>query len=470
MNILLIFPSMTLEERYGRKVKDVSGVLPPLGLAYLAAVLEKRGHKVKIIDGPAMSLTLEELAWETEKANPDIVGISAITPIVHRAYQAATEIKRTLPKTPIVLGGPHPSLFPKETLLENPSVDMVCVGEGEYTMLELVEALENGSDLDRIQGIAFRDGKKIIQNPVRGFIENLDVLPFPARHLLPMDKYRPLPNQYRRLPVVHLMASRGCPFTCTYCSKAIFGRNTRIRSPNNVIAEIKHVRDKYKAREIHFKDDTFTLQNTWVKKLCHLFNEEVPDLLWACFTRVDMVNKELLKTMHEAGCHRIGYGIESSNQELLDTIKKGITLDQIRNAVRWTKEAGIELGLSFMLALPGETPEKAHDTIKFAKELDPDYAQFCITTPYPGTELYNQAKKYGTLIHDFPSYTIWNPVFIPHGYKDEDEILEMQRKAFKSFYYRPSYILKRILKISSIQDIKRNVEGLKMVLGFSSHN
>lgn len=468
MNILLIFPPITLEERYGRRVDGVGGVLPPLGLAYIAAVLEKHGHEVAIIDCPALQLTSEELIKDVVRKNPNIIGISAMTPTFHRAQRAAKMIKEACPEATIVLGGPHASLFPRQTLAENPDIDVVCVGEGEYTLLEVTRALERGDSLHGTEGVAFRSDSQIIQNPPRPFIEDLDNLPFPARHLLPMDKYRPLPNQYKRLPVVHMICSRGCPFGCTYCSNAIFGRKNRIRSPENVVAEIKHINSKYGAREVQFWDDTFTLRKSWVRKLCNLLIEETPNITWTCETRVDVVDKGLIEIMSKAGCWKIGYGAESGDRELLDLIKKDITLDQIRDAVRWTKEAGMEVGLSFMLALPGETPEKALRTIEFAKELDPDFVQFCVTTPYPGTELYNQAKDHGTLIQDFSSYTIWNPVFIPRGYRDAEEILDMQRRAFRSFYYRPTYFIRRLLKIRSFQDVRRNIEGLKVISKFSS--
>jgi len=235
-----------------------------------------------------------------------------------------------------------------------------------------------------------------------------------------------------------------------------------------VISEIKSVIQDFNAKEIQFWDDTFTLKRPWVMELCQLLIKENLGVLWTCETRVDRVDKEILKLMARAGCWKIGYGVESGDQELLDLVKKGITLDQVRRAVKLTKNSGIEVGLSFMLALPSETPSKARQSIEFAKELDPDYAQFCITTPYPGTELYDQAKEYGTLIQDFSSYTIWNPVFVPRGYRDEDEVLKMQREAFKAFYYRPSYILKRLLKIRSIGDLRRNIEGHRLTAKFSA--
>ena len=468
MKVLLIFPPITLKERYGREIEDVGGILPPLGLAYLAAVLEEHNQHVEILDAPALSLKVEQLPHQVSKKNPDLIGISAITPFFHRTLEAVEMMKKVCPDTTTVLGGPHASLFPEQTLADNPSVDIVCIGEGENTLLDLAQTIERGGDLRRIKGIAFRENGKIVRNQPREPIENLDNLPFPARHRLPMTVYKPLPNQYRRLPVIHLMASRGCPFGCTYCSNAVFGRRTRTRSPENVISEIKSVIQDFNAKEIQFWDDTFTLKRPWVMELCQLLIKENLGVLWTCETRVDRVDKEILELMARAGCWKIGYGVESGDQELLDLVKKGITLDQVRRAVKLTKNSGIEVGLSFMLALPSETPSKARQSIEFAKELDPDYAQFCITTPYPGTELYDQAKEYGTLIQDFSSYTIWNPVFVPRGYRDEDEVLKMQREAFKAFYYRPSYILKRLLKIRSIGDLRRNIEGHRLTAKFSA--
>jgi radical SAM superfamily enzyme YgiQ (UPF0313 family) len=242
-------------------------------------------------------------------------------------------------------------------------------------------------------------------NGPRPLIQNLDALPFPARDLLPMDKYIPLPNQYKRKPVANLMALRGCPYQCTFCSaNAVFGCSLRMRSAQRVYDEIKQLVDTYGIREISFWDDTLTVNKKWLHELCDLIISNHLDITWSCYARVNTVDLDLLKKMKKAGCWNIFYGIESGNQELLDRIKKGITLDQIRNAVKLTKKAGIEVRGSFMIALPGETPEMAHKTIDFAIELDPDYAQFSITTPYPGTELFEQAKQYGELSGDFSKF------------------------------------------------------------------
>jgi len=467
MNVVLVFPPITVEERYGKSMKNVGGILPPLGLAYIASFLEAHDHSVNIIDGQASMMSMDQLAEQVSRMKADIVGLSALTPTIYRANQAATAIRKTCPEVKIVMGGHHPSLFPRETIAGNPDVDIVCIGEGEHTMLELTRVLESSEGLSEVRAIAFRNGNEITQNPPREFIKDLDSLPFPARHLLPIKAYRPLPNQWKRFPVVHMIASRGCPYRCTYCSKSVFGRIYRARSPQNVIEEIKLVMRKYGAKEVEFWDDTFTMNRSWVHALCDLMIKEGLDIVWTCETRVDKVDLDILRTMKKAGCWKIGYGIESGCQDLLDIIKKDITLEQIRNAVMWTKSAEIEAGLSFMLALPGENPEDALKTIRLAVELDPEYAQFCITTPYPGTELYSQAQRYGNLSCNFSGFTIWNPVFVPHGYEDAKKILEVQKRAFRAFYCRPRYFLKRISKIRSLTDLRRNLDGLKVVLSFS---
>jgi anaerobic magnesium-protoporphyrin IX monomethyl ester cyclase len=282
-----------------------------------------------------------------------------------------------------------------------------------------------------------------------------------------MEKYLPLPNQYKRKPVIHMIVIRGCPYSCAFCSNnAIFGRKIRSRSPESVVEEIEFVKKKYGAKEISFWDDMLTVNKNWIYRFCELLTENKTNVTWTCLARVDSVNKEMLAKMAKAGCWNIFYGFEAGSQMLLDNINKGITLDQIRNAVKWTKEARIEIRGSFMLALPGETPELAEKTIAFAKELNPDYAQFSITTPYPGTRLYDDAEKWGKLTKNFSVYHGWDAVFIPYGYKNKKQILELEKKAVRSFYFRPAFIFNTIKNIRSWEDLKRYYKGLRFLLGF----
>jgi len=459
--VMLISPPITLDERYSKKLGPRAGGLqPPLGLAYLASVLEQHAIQVDIIDAPTLGMSLNDVVDKAEKTQPDIVGISILTPTASRGFATSEAVKKLLPETLVVVGGPHSSIFPRETLIENESVDVAVLGEGEYVMLEIAQ----GRPLKEVESIAFRQNRNVVLTSPRQPIRDLDSLPFPARHLLPMDKYKPHPNQYERLPAVHMLATRGCPYRCAFCSKAVFGRSYRTRSSENIVEEIKHCIEEYGAREISFVDDEFAIKRPWTIELCNRLIEENLGIVWRCAARVDTVDKELLEKMARAGCYNISYGVESGTQVLLDIIKKDITLDQARKAVRWTKEARIGVTASFMLALPGETLDLTKKTIDFAIELNPDYAQFCITTPYPGTELFEQSAKYGTLEVDRSKYTIWEPVFVPRGYEGKEQVRQMGRLAVRSFYLRPEYLISQIKKIDSVEALKRNIDGLEMVL------
>ena len=482
LDVEFIFPPLSVSERYGSRNigKGHEGHLPPLGLASLAAYLIDKKYRVDIIDALANELTDNEIIEKISQDNPKAIGFSALTSMFHRAVITAEKLKKKFPEKLIIMGGHHATIMPKEAMQKHRCFDILVYGEGELTFAEIMQKfkeakyntkkfLNDYKTLGKIKGILFKKKGKIIINSPREHIQNLDSLPFPARHLLPIEKYVPLPNQYLRLPVVHMVAIRGCPFNCTFCSNnAVFGRMIRAKSPARVIEEIKHVIEKYGAKEISFWDDTMTVKRDWMEEFCNLIIENGIDITWTCYARVDTVDLPLLKLMKKAGCWNIFYGFESGNQQLLDNIGKRITLQQIRNAAKWTKEAGIEIRASFMIALPGETPELAEQTLEFAKELNPDYVQFCITTPYPGTALYNDAKKYGKLTKDFDKFHGWDAVFVPKGYKNKQEILQMEKRMFKEFYLRPAYVLGRFAKIKSFRDLMRYAKGARFLLGFTS--
>ena len=463
MKLILIVPPFPVQERYTTGLAKVANVLPPLGLAYIAASLEEEDIEVEIIDAMALNLSFESLIERIHKAAPDIIGLSALTATFNRCLKIATGVKKLLPKTLIVLGGTHASLFPEDILKQSRAVDIVVIGEGEETMLELIQAVENDKNLKDVKGIAFRNENKVIINQPRPPLQDLDKLPFPAWHLLPLDKYRPAPQAYKRLPLATMVTSRGCPFQCSFCSHAVFGKIHRKRSPENVIQEIKYSYKKYSIREIAIFDDVFTLDKSWIVRFCNFLIAEKLDLIWSCESRVDLVDLVILKKMRQAGCWNIFYGLESGNQEILNKISKGITLEQIRKAVKWTHEVGMEIRASFMLALPGETPKEAIETINFAKELNCKYTKFNITSPFPGTKLYSQAKTSGRLKENLDEYTTQHPIFVPSGYKDEQQILDMKKRAFREFYLRPKYIAKRIREINSIKDLISNIKTVSMI-------
>jgi len=478
-DVVFVYPPFSVEERYARKVgKRIGGDLPPLGVASLAAFIREKGWSVDVIDSVALGLSSDGVTRRITEAGAKVVGFTALTGNFHRAVECAEALRKRLPDLLTIVGGHHPTIMPREVLDENVQFDIAVLREGETTLLELLERyraaefrrepfLQDAAGLSRVRGIAYRANTEVAVTEPRELIADLDELPFPARDLLPMDAYMPLPNQYLRLPVMHMAAIRGCPYACTFCSNnAVFGRKIRARSPARTVDEIEHVMKEYGAREISFWDDTMTANRRWMEEFCGEIVRRQLDITWTGYARVNTVDLPLLKRMKEAGCWNLFYGFEAGDQRLLDNIGKGTTLDVIRDAARWTQEAGIEVRGSFMLALPGETPELARKTVEFAVELDCDYAQFCITTPYPGTQLWADAEKHGRLSKNFRNYHCWAPVFVPWGYRDEAEIQAMERYAVRRFYLRPRFVWKCLRKIRSRDDVIRYLKGLRVLLGF----
>lgn len=461
MKILLMNPPWSLKEQYASGLFKVGAVVAPLGLAYIAAVLEREGYTVEILDCIANLIELETLKKEIARIKPDIVGITCLTPMSARSVDAAKAVRDTHNCT-IVMGGPHVSILPEEVLNV---ADVAVMGEGEQTMLEIVKCIESNGELNSIKGISFKDGDKVIITDPRPYA-NLDSIPLPARHLLPMSKYHPTPANYTKLPCVTMITTRGCPFGCIYCSKSACGKIVRYRSPDNVIHEVEYLIKEFNAREILFWDDVFTLNKKRAEQICDLMIEKNINIPWTCESRVDCVTENLLTKMKKAGCWQIGYGVESGDPDILKKIKKGITLEEVQRAFKWTREAGIHVRAYFMIGLPGETKGQILHTIEMAKKLDPDIAQFCITTPYPGTELFEMAKNEGSLKSvDWSNYTLIpdNPIYVTQSLTAGD-LKFLLKKAYRNFYIRPSYILHRLLRIRSFTDIKRHYYALSALV------
>ncbi|OGS22597.1 MAG: hypothetical protein A2252_03190 [Elusimicrobia bacterium RIFOXYA2_FULL_39_19] len=462
MRILLVFPPMLGEERYG-KLARAGSYLPPLGLAYLAAVLENK-HEVKIIDGAALNITIDDIKKTLAEWKPDILGITAYTPTFYRALATCKLAKELNPKITTILGGPHPTACPEDSIADT-NVDIVVIGEGEKTIVELTAALEAGTDISAVKGIVYKKEGTHVFTPVQERIQDLNALPLPARHLLNWKIYKPSVMHYKYLPAFSIMCGRGCPYKCTFCScSKVFKKRVTVRTPENIIAEITHLKDKYSAKEVMFWDDTFGLSKTWVFKLCDMLKPL--KISWSCWMRVNLVDKETIKKMADSGCWHISYGIESGNQMVLDEIKKGITIEQIKNAFKWTHEAGMEARGTFILGLPKDSWESMMDTINLAVDINADYAQFQLLTPYPGTELWDVVNQYGDFnIKDLSKYTIWFPVFIPKGLSQEI-LMKAHKLSYRKFYFRPGYLWRRLKTIKSILDIKRNFMGIMSLFDF----
>ena len=431
MKVLLVNPPHIIS-----KYKFIGLVAPPLGISYIAAVLEKNSVDVSIIDASAMEMDWYELGKEIEKISPDVVAITALTPTIEQALETAKIAKSILPESTIILGGYHPT-FTFKKLLENEFLDIIIIGEGEYTMLEVVQSLLNGSDLRRVKGIATQD----FVTPPREIIEDLDTLPFPARHLLPMDKYKILNI---KLPTGTLVSGRGCPYQCSFCSSAaMHGKKLRLRSAQNVVDEMKHLINDHHAETIAFMDDTFTINKKRVEEICDELKKRDLDVYWGCTTRVDTLSLDLLKKMKDSGCITLFMGVESADQLILNNINKQTTINKVKKAFELARNYDMRTIASVVLGMPGDSRENILKTIKFVKNLNPSYAVFSLATPYPGTPFYKQAVSENLIkVNDWSKYTLLNPVLNTMDCS-LDELKKLQRRAFRSFYLRPGYLIKQ---------------------------
>ncbi len=440
---------------------------PPMGLAQIAAVLETGDYSVSVVDANALGLNPEEVA--AYLTDTDVVGLTAMTPTINAAISIARAVKQASPELPVVLGGTHATLLPAETLASAPEIDIIVRGEGEAVFIDLLKTMADKGELRHVPGISYHKDGGIIHNPIPTTKVELDSLPFLAYHLLPRDKYRPHPPHGRSFPFAAVITSRGCPYHCSYCSKPIGGTKFRGQSPERVIAEIAHNMTDFGVREIAFYDDVFTLNARRARAIAEGILSRNLKIPWTCETRVNLVDKELLNLLRRAGCYAIAYGIESASPEILSSISKDITLEQIDEAVAITREAGLQTIGYFMIGSPGETPETITETINFARRLKLDFAQFSITTPFPGTELYRlYLKDNAHRPVDWENFTYASlgkkpvPLFESEQLKQAD----LQRyvgRAYREFYLRPAYVWQRLRQVRSLGDLQFNLRGIAML-------
>jgi len=369
-----------------------------------------------------------------------------------------------------VLGGPHPTVLPLG-VINYSFIDIIVVGEGEYAMREIALAKqERMKSFKHILGIVYKEDGEIITTSPRSPIINLDQLPFPARHLFPPLKYY-IPVTYRKLPAAGIFTSRGCPYHCTFCYHGIFGKKFRARSPENVLAEIELLKDKYRIREFHIADDTFNVDKERVKKICHLLIERKINIPWACAQglRINLIDQEILNAMNEAGCYKICYGIESGNQGVLNNIKKGITLEEAENAVQMAKRAKLIVGGLFMIGNYGETEQTINETINFSKKLRLDYAVFSIATPYPGTKFYEQVLKKGKMLAtNWNEFSRYSGAIFEWNNLSKKQIDALYQKAYRKYYSNFRYLWNELknLRFENLQILSNGIRILKNVLRF----
>ena len=431
---------------FGRK-------LPPLGLTYVAAALEQAGFQVELIDNYMLKKPLDYIKNEAKRLKPEIVGITCGSVTYKPCIDTAKAIKEVLPSCKIVVGGWHPSYLP-ESMLEHPEIDYVVMGEGEKAIVELANSITKGdtTSISKIAGVAYRDGAKIVRNePV--LIKDLDTVPFPARHLLPLDLYLRKMEFLEASPVDTMNVIRGCPYNCAFCdTKGIWGSRCRSFSPSRIVEEIEDLANNYGTRGLYFIGDNFTINKKRTIELCNDLKSSGLDVQWICDTRADLVSRDLLKEMRSAGCRTIWFGVESGSPRILKKLNKNVSIEQTVKAFRLCREEDINISCSLMMGIPGETLSDIKATFNLAKKLNPDWIHFNIFVAYPGSSLYDEVieNKLYDKLENFVAY-------VKTDQFDYDSLLKLQRQYLKEFHRSPRSILRKIRRDGLLTVLKRNL-------------
>jgi len=443
---------------------DEIGTYPPLGLVYLATFLKERCHypvDVKLIDAVAERMSLDDLENAIGDYKPDMLAVTTFTPNIVDALLACDIAKKINSGIKTFLGGHHTDSYPAETLAQ-PNVDMICRGEGEETMLRVVETIIEGKEFGDIPGFGYlRDGKQVI-NMSLPFVAELDSIPLADRSLLNADSYSSILGSELKMATV--ISSRGCPNLCTYCYCPT--KRYRARSVESLINELKQIRESG-IKEVYFFDDLFNITAKRVVDLSQAMLDKKLDMQWSFRGRINAISEEMLILAKKAGCDRIHYGVETSDDRRLKIIKKNITIDQVEKVVAMTRKHGISVICNFMIGLPGETREDIYKTFRFMRKLKLDYSEVGVLIPFPNTELYRDGLERGIIKNDFWKEFAEDPKGVFPGFRPQvwtehlpqDELFKLASKGFAQFYMRPSYILKRVIKTRSLKEFTSMAKG-----------
>ena len=462
MKILMINPRYD-EYNYRYRVNKIA---PPLGMAYISRILRDEGHEVRILDMEAEAMEFTELPAYLEGDVPDLVGIHGTTPICGFIAECARIVRNECPKTVIVVGGAHATLLPQSVLTEMPAVDYILRGEAEFTFRDLVRSLKSGLSSDgvsKIPGIGFRRNGGFFVSDEISRVDSLDDIPFPAYDLLPLDIYfgtNRLAETGADGKSFTMMSSRGCPFSCIFCSAPVlYGHKFRARSASNIVDEMAYLNKKYGITHIIFYDASFMCDSTRVEQICSEILNRGLSVSWRVRARADRLTRPLAQLMKKAGCTTIALGVETGTQRMLDIINKRTTISAIEEAFRVAKECDLWTVGYFMLGIPGETKEDAQRTIDFAKELDPDWALFTTATPLPGTKMYEMAKE-NLVTEDWMQYKFSaNSPVVSYEHMNDDELRQLLDHAFTSFYLRKEWLLGRLKKADTETQTERIVNS-----------
>jgi radical SAM superfamily enzyme YgiQ (UPF0313 family) len=468
MRVLLVNPTARFEVLGSNPaaLEESRGHSPPLGLLHVAGYLEQSSdHRIEILDTQAEELSFEQIADRVRRARPDVVGITAMTQTLIDVVRAIEIVQSAAPQARIVLGGPHVHLFPDETIAL-PGVDFLVQGEGERIFADLLDHIDDPTALRKVPGLVFQSKGRTVNTGRPALIDDLDALPFPARHLTDVTRYDSVLSP--RHPVTTMFTSRGCPYVCSFCDRPHLGKKFRARSANSVVDEIQ-LCVELGVSEFLIYDDTFTVRRQRVVDICDEILRRGLDVGFDVRARVDTVDGELLRLMARAGCRGLHYGVESGTEKILEVLRKKIDLQTVKQVFAETRAAGMQALAYFMIGCPTETVEDIRETFRMARDLDPDFLHLTILTPFPGTEIYLDGLESGVIERD-----VWREFaarphlgFVPPHWPESfslDELNELLLEGYRGFYRRPAYLLRRVMAVRSPEEMMRKARaGLRIL-------
>lgn len=488
LKTLVLQPPISDELMWGR-FKKGSGYVPPLGIMYIASYMETHGFYCDVLDSLVERYKLSDLKNHLMKNKYEIIGITCMTNSALDAYAACKLAREISPGSLIVLGGVHPTALPEITVREASDADLIIIGEGEQTFVDLATCLLEGKDYHSVHGIAYwsNEEKKVKYTQPRVTVPDLNSLPFPAYHKVPMYKYIPHVTQYIDLPNYPVVLQRGCPYQCTYCDHgAVLGKKIRSLSVERAVENVRFLVREYGAKGIYFLDSVFTVRRDFIMGFVKALQKQDFKISFACNARADQLDYELLSEMKKAGCWMIQIGIESGNIKSLELIKKAsysaafkpdpndpegkpYLLNKYEQEIRNCQKLGIQVMASYILGLPGETVEDVENTIRFAKKLATETALFFLPVPYPGSYLLEQAKQDGGLREDvtwkdYSCVDYSNPVYV-NPRIGKEKMQQLLSKAFSEYYRNPSVIWRNFKKITQPKDIVKYIKAFRALTG-----
>lgn len=465
--VLLIVPPTGLYIREDRcqtpidKLKTVSA-RPPIDLMYMAAAMEQRGVDCQIRDYPVLNQHWDDFRKDISSYDPDMVILSVTTPSLPHDMEGCRIAKEIKPTVIMAAKGAHFNKRDEDSLKKYPHLDLCFRGEYEFLPAELMTT----DNWDGIQGITYRKNGIIQRNPDRGYIQDLNSIPYPARHLVDNRLYaRPDTGESQ----TNIVTNRGCPFLCIYClSRQVAGMKLRARSPENILGELKECVEKHGIKNFLFRSDTFTMDKKWTINLCNQIVESGLGIKWTCNSRVDTIDEDRLRAMKKAGCWLISFGVESGSDEMLEKLKKGATTDQARKAIQLCKKVGIRTSIYLLIGAPWETEETYKQTIDFGLELDPDFVEFFYVYPFPGTEYSDEVIKLGLLKEGEQPEEAYDSPAIPSLHLSIEQLTHLRKKAVRKFLLRPSYIFHTLKQVRSPKEVGNYIKyGMEQLVSLA---